>query len=445
MVPAGTVPVEPIRSNRARESHPLVPTPASALISPLMPTQIQLQDLTKRFDSATRKKRAARGSGGGEGDRGSDGAASDTIAVDRVSLTIQPGELFFLLGPSGCGKTTLLRMIAGFIEPSAGRIFFETGAGGAKDVTFLPPNKRNTGMVFQSYALWPHMTVAQNVGFGLDIRSVGGEAKQQRVQEALAVVQMDAYAARKPNQLSGGQQQRVALARALVIKPDVLLLDEPLSNLDAKLRNELRSEIRRICKAAAITGVYVTHDQKEALSMADRVAVLNAGRIVQIDEPARMYRRPRNKFVAEFLGETNLLPGRIVDRAGASHVVVETSLGRLLAASGQVSKDVDVEAALDATSPDSDGGVLVSIRPEAVRTGSPNGTNTLFATVKESVYLGETAQVIAQVGQAQAAPGLPLPELKVALLNPGLGAKPGDALTLAVDPDDVVVLPRARA
>ncbi|MBX3385866.1 MAG: ABC transporter ATP-binding protein [Phycisphaeraceae bacterium] len=392
-----------------------------------MATQIQLQDLTKRFDSTTGKS----GAGGG------------TLAVDRVTLTIQPGELFFLLGPSGCGKTTLLRMIAGFIEPTSGQILFKTSDGSERDVTFLPPNKRNTGMVFQSYALWPHMTVAQNVGFGLDIRSVGAQEKQNRINEALAIVQMDAYAARKPNQLSGGQQQRVALARALVIKPDVLLLDEPLSNLDAKLRNELRSEIRRICKDAGITGVYVTHDQKEALSMADRVAVLNAGRIVQVDEPARMYRRPRNKFVAEFLGETNLFPARIVDRAGDSHVIVETKVGRLIAAG--VSKDVDVERALDAAAPDADGGVLVSVRPEAVRIGTPNGTNTMFAKVRESTYLGETAQLIAEVGPGgEGGSGRDLPALKVALLNPGLGAAPGQALTLAVDPDDVVVLPRGR-
>ena len=227
---------------------------------------------------------------------------SAATACDHLSLTIEPGELFFLLGPSGCGKTTLLRMIAGFIDPTSGTIAFD-----GKDVTHDPPNKRNTGMVFQSYALWPHMTVAQNVAFGLNVRKVANPEKDQRVLDALAAVQMEEYASRKPNQLSGGQQQRVALARALVIKPDVLLLDEPLSNLDAKLRNDLRLQIRKICKDSGITTVYVTHDQKIALSMADRVALLKSGHIEQIGSPRELYRSPKNRFVAEFLGETNLI------------------------------------------------------------------------------------------------------------------------------------------
>src|SRR5204863_9792191 len=170
-----------------------------------------------------------------------------------------------------------------------------------------PPNKRNTGMVFQSYALWPHMTVAANVGFGLGVRRVASEERDRRVTDALVAVRMAEYAERRPNELSGGQQQRVALARALVIRPDVLLLDEPLSNLDARLRIELRSEIRRVCKASGITAVYVTHDQKEALSMADRIAVMDRGRVVQTGAPADLYRRPGSRFVAEFLGETNLI------------------------------------------------------------------------------------------------------------------------------------------
>src|ERR1043165_9433059 len=191
-----------------------------------MPTAIGILDITKVFGVGT----------------------AAATAVDRISLDIQPGELFFLLGPSGCGKTTLLRMIAGFIDPTSGQIQFD-----GRDITYLPPNRRNTGMVFQSYALWPHMTVQAKVAFGLTIRKVAAAERDKRVAEALAAVRMSEYAARKPNQLSGGQQQRVALARALVIRPDVLLLDEPLSNLDAKLRIELRSEIRRICKEAGIT------------------------------------------------------------------------------------------------------------------------------------------------------------------------------------------------
>jgi iron(III) transport system ATP-binding protein len=317
-------------------------------------------------------------------------------------------------------------------------------------------------MVFQSYALWPHMSVAENVGFGLDIRGVSGDERRRRIMEALDAVQMGTYAERKPNQLSGGQQQRVALARALVIRPDVLLLDEPLSNLDAKLRNELRSEIRRICKAAGITGVYVTHDQKEALSMADRVAVINQGKVVQVAPPARLYRSPRNRFVAEFLGETNLMPGRIVEKqsggetgssavggAGDSiRVIVETPVGRLVSAS--VSRDVDIEKALDARNADDPAGhVLVSIRPEAVRVDEGNGVNNVFARLRESTYLGETAQWIVEVGSALGSSSTPAAgaEWKVAVLNPlaaGVGgpdAANGGAMRLSVRPEDVVLLP----
>jgi iron(III) transport system ATP-binding protein len=254
------------------------------------------------------------------------GRAGVTRAVNEVSLTIEPGELFFLLGPSGCGKTTLLRMIAGFIDPTSGHIGFN-----GKDVTHAPPNKRNTGMVFQSYALWPHMTVAQNVAFGLNVRKVGASERDRLVKEALAAVQMERYAERKPTQLSGGQQQRVALARAIVIKPDVLLLDEPLSNLDAKLRNDLRHEIRRICKASGITTVYVTHDQKEALSMADRVALLRDGRIVQLGTPRDLYREPKTRFVAEFLGEADFLEATVAGQEGGT-VRLDTPAGRLTAA-----------------------------------------------------------------------------------------------------------------
>ena len=409
-----------------------------------MATQIQLKDLTKRFDSTM---------------PGAKGVGSGTIAVDHVNLTIERGELFFLLGPSGCGKTTLLRMIAGFIEPTSGAILFDDGKAGAagetrqRDVTYTPPNKRNTGMVFQSYALWPHMTVAQNVGFGLEIRNITGDERERRIREALDVVQMGQYAQRKPNQLSGGQQQRVALARALVIRPDVLLLDEPLSNLDAKLRNELRTEIRRICKTTrgdkgepGITAIYVTHDQKEALSMADRVAVVNQGKVVQVAPPAQMYRRPRNKFVAEFLGETNLVPGRIVERTGeqGKRVIVQTAMGRLVSAA--ISGDVDIEKALDARGTnDPAGAVLVSVRPEAVRIDSPDGANTLFARVRESTYLGETAQLLADVtatSSVEAAAGSgAVVEWKIATLNPGVHANVGAQITLAVDPQDVVVLP----
>src|SRR5580698_9880250 len=222
---------------------------------------IRIQNLTKRFGPVT--------------------------ALHGLDLVIEPGELFFLLGPSGCGKTTLLRCMAGFYIPESGKILF-----GDEDVTRLAPHKRNTGMMFQSYALWPHMTVAENVAFGLEERKLPRAEIVTKVGEALESVHMGAYATRRPNQLSGGQQQRVALARALVIRPRCLLLDEPLSNLDAKLRLEMRSEIRRICKEFQLTTVYVTHDQKEALSVSDRMAVLESGRILQVGTPREVYCRP---------------------------------------------------------------------------------------------------------------------------------------------------------
>ena len=231
-----------------------------------------------------------------------------TRAVDGISLTVRSGEMFFLVGPSGCGKTTLLRMLAGFSTPDSGQIRF-----GSEDVTALAPNQRDIGMVFQGYALWPHMTVAENIGFGLKMRRVPKEEADQRVAEVIDLTGLTGMGDRKPNALSGGQQQRVALARALVIRPNLLLLDEPLSNLDAKLRIEMRREIRRICKQSGTTAIYVTHDQDEALSMSDRMAVLNAGRVQQCDTPVDSYRKPASKFVAEFLGEANLILAELVD------------------------------------------------------------------------------------------------------------------------------------
>lgn len=350
--------------------------------------------------------------------------ASAATAVDGVTLDINPGELFFLLGPSGCGKTTLLRMIAGFIDPTAGSIRFDD-----RDVTHTPPNKRNTGMVFQSYALWPHMTVAANVAFGLDIRKVDAGEKKKRVHEALQAVQMEPYANRKPNQLSGGQQQRVALARALVIRPSVLLLDEPLSNLDAKLRNDLRHQIRKICKDSGLTTVYVTHDQKEALSMADRVALLKDGKVMQLGTPREMYRQPNSKFVAEFLGETNLIEAKVISVEG-SKATLETPAGRVTSAV--------------ASGAESGGTVLISLRPEAITLAPASEEGVLSAIHAETTYLGETAQHLIDLPGAG--------RVKVAELNPFGGShvgpelssadKPGTPVGLRVHPDDVVVLPK---
>ena len=299
----------------------------------------------------------------------------ETTAVADITFEVRPEELFFLLGPSGCGKTTLLRVLAGFYQPDQGEIWF-----GEKRMNGVPPHQRNTGMVFQHYALWPHLTVAQNVAYGLEVRAIRGAAKAARVSEALEIVQMGAYAQRLPNQLSGGQQQRVALARALVIRPEVLLLDEPLSNLDAKLRLELREEIRRIHAQTRITTVYVTHDQKEALSLADRLAVLRDGRVEQLGSPREVYRAPANRFVADFMGETNWLAGHVVERAPGS-VSLETGLGRFDAAT---------------TTPFSAGeAVWLGFRPEAVQIGadpvSARG-NTFEATIEQASYLGEIEQ-----------------------------------------------------
>jgi iron(III) transport system ATP-binding protein len=233
-------------------------------------------------------------------------AYGPTPVLDDVTLDVAKGEFFAFLGPSGSGKTTLLRLIAGFGTPIAGRILI-----GGRDVTKMPPWNRNVGMVFQNYALWPHMTVAKNIAFGLERRKLARGEIEQKVRDALELVDLAAFAERRPAQLSGGQQQRVALARTLVIEPDVLLLDEPLSNLDAKLRVEMRAELRALQRKLGITAIYVTHDQEEANAIADRIAVLDQGRIQQIGAPIELYDRPANRFVATFLGTANLIDGRL--------------------------------------------------------------------------------------------------------------------------------------
>ena len=237
-----------------------------------------------------------------------------TVAVDGVTLEVRQGELVALLGPSGCGKTTTLRMIAGFVAPTSGRVVI-----GTQDVTRTPPYARDTGMVFQGYALFPHMTVAGNVGFGLEMRKVSRAERDRRVTEALRLVRLDGLAERLPSQLSGGQQQRVALARALVVNPAVFLLDEPLSNLDARLRAEVRLEIRSLQRRLGLTTVLVTHDQEEALTMADRLIVMDNGRVRQIGTPADVYENPADVFVARFLGRCTVLSG-IVERPGRLRV-----------------------------------------------------------------------------------------------------------------------------
>jgi ABC-type Fe3+/spermidine/putrescine transport system ATPase subunit len=229
--------------------------------------------------------------------------------VDNLDLTLRAGEFVSLLGPSGCGKTTTLRMIAGFVAPTSGTVEMDGKPMSSPGVS-LPPERRRMSMIFQSYALWPNMTVEQNVAFGLKMRKVARDEQTRRVGRILDVVQLRHLAERYPNELSGGQQQRVALARALVVQPEILLLDEPLSNLDANLREEMRGEIRRLHNEFGITSIYVTHDQSEAMTTSDRIAVMNKGRIEQIDDPLTLYARPKTRYVAEFIGRSNILDGK---------------------------------------------------------------------------------------------------------------------------------------
>jgi iron(III) transport system ATP-binding protein len=342
----------------------------------------------------------------------------DKVAVDHVSLSIAAGELFLLLGPSGCGKTTLLRALAGFVgvERGAGSIHF-----GDEDVTRLPAHARNAGMVFQSFALWPHMTVFENVAFGLRERRVGKGELRTRVEAALESTRLPGYGARRVDEISGGEQQRVALARALVVRPRCLLLDEPLSNLDARLRQSMRDEIRRLCKEYGLTTIYVTHDQKEALAVADRIGVMSNGRLLQSGPPDEIYRRPRSRAVAAFVGETNLLRARVVE-AGATGVRVDTPVGVLVAA-----PDAAFVPVVGAE-------VWVSMRPECLRLGeSSAGVNTLRGRQERLVYLGELAERRLRVGETA---------LSLFELNPRATAEAmAAAVAVHVEPTDVVLLP----
>jgi iron(III) transport system ATP-binding protein len=336
-------------------------------------------------------------------------------ALDGISLTIGPGELFFLLGSSGCGKTTLLRCIAGLETPTSGSIHF-----GTREVTDMPPHKREAAMVFQSYALWPHMTVAQNIAFGLEERKVPKPEIKHRVEEALEMVRLPGYGERSIDQMSGGQQQRVSLARALVVKPKCLLLDEPLSNLDAQLRVEMRREIRRIVKENGLTGIYVTHDQEEALAMADRMAVLTKGRIGQIGTPEEVYRDPRSAYVANFIGETNLMEG-IYQETRSGFARVETPGGML---SGRITDPEWTPARGEA--------VRVSIRPEAWRLHKDGGDNPLTGKISERAYLGQRIQYWIETAAGRQ---------QVVEMNPHIMHEPGDAaIMLHARNDDVVVI-----
>ena len=280
----------------------------------------------------------------------------DARVVDGVSFTIAPGEMFFLLGPSGCGKTTVLRMLAGFLEPDSGDILFDE-----RRMNGVAPQHRNTAMVFQNYAIWPHLTVFENVAYGPRARKLPDLDK--RVADALRVARLEEYAQRKPAQLSGGQQQRVALARALAVDPALILLDEPLSNLDARLRLELRGELRRIHAETRTTCLYVTHDQEEALSLADRIAVMNRGKIEQVGTPREIYEQPANEFTARFMGELNVIAAQS-PLAAALRGPVQRKLG---------------------------------FRPESARLGSDGIT----ATVKHATYLGSKTELLVEVATGE--------------------------------------------
>lgn len=338
-------------------------------------------------------------------------------AVDGLDLELPEGELVALLGPSGCGKTTTLRMVAGFETPSAGSIYL-----GDRDVTSLPPEKRNCGMVFQNYALFPHLTVAENVGFGLEMRGVARPEIQKRVSKILDKVGLGALGGRRPRQLSGGQQQRTALARALVINPAVLLLDEPLANLDAKLRGEMRFFIRSLQREFRITTLYVTHDQAEALVLADRIIVMMEGRLQQIGRPEELYRRPVNAAVADFVGLTNLIPVTIRGRDGKT-VALDSPTGPLRA------------PGIEGLAEGSEG--WLSIRPEDLQLSAsgaaPQGHNSIPGVVRDRAFLGNLADYrVATAGdqvlrvQAPAAAGF----------------GPGDEVKVAFSLDSGWVLPR---
>ncbi len=350
---------------------------------------IRLVDLTKRFD--------------------------DVVAVDNLSLEIEHGRFFALLGPSGCGKTTTLRMIGGFEEPTSGRIEL-----GGSDVGSLPPYKRDVNTVFQSYALFPHLTIFENVAFGLRRQKIRGDEVKRRVEESLELVGLGHLAKRKPRQLSGGQQQRIALARALVNRPRVLLLDEPLGALDLKLRKEMQLELKRIQHEVGITFVHVTHDQEEAMTMADQIVIMDGGRIEQQGSPADLYERPRSAFVAGFLGVSNLLYGATIadDRV-------------------RLEDGTEVQVPRDVLAGRS-GKVQIGVRPEKLRVGAGE-TNTLTGVVSESAYIGVSTQYIVDTAAGAVT-------VYVQNDRPGAnGVSPGDKLTVGWSPDCTFVVDALEA
>ncbi len=342
------------------------------------------------------------------------------LATDAVTMTLKEAELSTLLGPSGCGKTTLLRLIAGFYAPDSGRVLFDD-----RDMTNVPPHKRNTGMCFQNYALWPHMSVYNNISYGLKLKRVKGMkftkgAIDKRVNKALDLVRLEGLGERHIHQLSGGQQQRVALARALSIEPDVLLLDEPLSNLDAKLRIEMREEIIRIQRELNITTVYVTHDQHEALSISDRVAVMDKGYIQQFDTPRSIYSQPQTIFVADFIGQCTFVDGVI------------SSIGDFIDVHLPDGQKISGVTTIDDYPYEVGEAVKCAIRPEdlfLIRKGSDD--NEISGIVARTIYVGSELEVYFDVGNIHAQ----------ALLDPDAPLKEGDPINLYAPKSEVMVLP----
>jgi len=348
----------------------------------------------------------------------------DVAAVAGLDLAVRPGELITLLGPSGCGKTTTLRLVAGFLAPEVGEIRVGERLL-SSPAAVVPPERRRMAMIFQSYALWPHMTVAQNVAYGLRWGDVPRADRERRVEEMLRVVQLAGYGGRYPGELSGGQQQRVAVARALVVEPQTLLLDEPLSNLDASLREEMRFEIRRLHEKFGITTLYVTHDQAEAMVISDRVAVLERGRVAQVGTPAEVFERPRTRFVAEFIGRTNLIDGVAADPRSVTRGQL-----RLLVAAGDLTPGAPT---------------VVSIRPhqivlEPAPDGRPpaatsDGTNAWTGTVTRASYLGDAVDYQVALAESDLV-------LRVSAPAPAR-ARAGQSVVLTVPREACVLLPAA--
>jgi spermidine/putrescine transport system ATP-binding protein len=343
----------------------------------------------------------------------------DVVAVDDVTLTVQPGELLTLLGPSGCGKTTLLRLLSGFERPSSGSISI-----GGTDVTALPPHLRDINQVFQSYALFPHMTVRENIAFGLRMQRCEPAKITRKVDAVIALVALEGLESRFAHELSGGQRQRVALARAIVPEPRVLLLDEPLSALDAKLRREMQVEIKQLQRKIGLTTILVTHDQEEALAMSDRIAVMRAGRIEQMGAGKQVYHLPRSAYVADFLGESNLMRARIVEATGFD-VVLETEEGWR------------VTARMDAPQPLRPGAMrTISARPEKLRIvlERPEDGNAVSGRVIEKTFLGATVRIVVEIA--------PKRRLTLLVADGDLSgdAVLGDEVICVCDPGDVVLL-----